>query len=202
MSTIECLRATAEQADAPLEERAKSAVQLLEEDEGGTQKDLRLSREVIEAVAKASGPDVALRLNYRLSSEMRTPGFEAVVAAWPEQTPQEFSLVAEPHQGITKILATLKREQHVYGALVAEYRYNIKDPFFLGSAMFQCVWGRHIVDCFRELGEEAFSTWLRKMRFVDRSGAKNVAHVLHCAGIAAPPDPLRECLLALARASV
>ena len=82
MSTIECLRATAEQADAPLEERAKSAVQLLEEDEGGTQKDLRLSREVIEAVAKASGPDVALRLNYRLSSEMRTPGFEAVVAAW------------------------------------------------------------------------------------------------------------------------
>ena len=121
-----------------------------------------------------------------------------MLEAWPHTTPQELSRAEPAHRGITTILARLGEVNHVYGALVAEYRENLADPFFRGSAMFMGVWGGHLVKVFELLGEEDFVDWLRKMWWVDRSSAPNIAHIIGAAGISAPPNPLRDRLQALA----
>jgi hypothetical protein len=201
MSRFEELRSTAQNTQASISNRVDALARLLEEDTERSCVDLRITANVVTAVAKALGPAKALVVSYRLADDVCLAGFEAVVDAWPEKTPMELSRVSEPNRSLTAIFARLKRTDHLYGALVSEYRCNMADAFFRGSAMFQCVWGRHIVECFREVGEEAFSSWLRKMWFVDRNCGIKLTHVLRAAGIDASPDPLRERLLALAEAS-
>jgi hypothetical protein len=192
------LRSLLEDTGAATQERVQAAVMLLEHEDGQQQVDLDLAPELITAVAQEAGHDMALCLALRLSSKRQQAGYTRVVEAWPHKTPQELSLAEPSHRGFTTILARLGEVDHVYGSLVAEYRENLADPVFQGSPMFMGVWGRHLIAIFDQLGEEAFVDWLRKMWWVDRSSAPNIAHIIGAAGISAPPDPLRDRLQVLA----
>lgn len=198
MRAPQTLRSLLEDPGATIQERVQAAVALLEHEDGQRQVDLDLAPEVITAVGQEAGYNMALRLALRLSSKGQQAGYTRVVEAWPHKTPQELAQAKSSHSGFTTILARLGKVDHVYGSLVAEYRENLADPFFLGSPMFMGVWGRHLIAIFDELGEEAFVDWLRKMWWVDRSSAPNIVHIIDAAGISAPPDPLRDRLQALA----
>jgi hypothetical protein len=71
MSRVEELRSTAENTQASISNRVDALARLLEEDTERSCVDLRVTANVVTAVAKALGPAKALVVSYRLADDVR-----------------------------------------------------------------------------------------------------------------------------------